>query len=103
MYKGWMNVAWSSDALTIFSGLNDDKDLDLRETILGILQIRDRHDSYNWSFSWNRRSTNLVADCMARSSLATNLDLYFDNSVLTSIPFNISSFLSNNLLGKSRL
>lgn len=82
----WCDVVWSSDAANLIKDINSNADPMLWSTRLVVLQINDSSRA-NWIFNWNRRTSNGVADRVAKFTLGNNCCLYFDSSFVETILF----------------
>lgn len=78
--EGWINMEFSSDAANVIKEVNSTFDLEQWDTILEVLHIKVKCSNFNWTFVWNRRFANQVADGVAKDSLARNCCFYFDSS-----------------------
>lgn len=68
---------WSSDALNVVKEINNNQEPGGWYTRHNILQIRANFKGKNWSLSWNERSSNCLADALAKHAL--RFDLNFCN------------------------
>lgn len=69
------------------------------------LSIRHRFSNWSWTLKWNSKTSNFLADSVAKFSLENCYNLYFDVSNMESIPviflFTIFFFFFFCLLAKA--
>lgn len=64
-----------------------------------ILQIRNDFALFHWTITFNHRSSNILADIVAKFVLAGKSVFCFDICNFDSLPPNLASIARNDLLG----
>ncbi|KAF3436461.1 hypothetical protein FNV43_RR23553 [Rhamnella rubrinervis] len=70
--KNWSKIIWSSDALNVVKEILSSSNPSLWEIRYSVLYCRSLLRQNEWKMEWNARSSNVVADCVAKVSLNSN-------------------------------
>lgn len=101
--ENWSNVLWSTDAKTIVNELVDGTDPTSWSFRYVVIKIKQNFMLQIWKLAWNGRSSNLLADSLAKLSFNYNSDVVFDSSHLFSIPVDMAKIACIDRRGGSVL
>lgn len=86
--KGWGNIMWSSDALMVVKEINAKNSPNDWSASNDLLVIRCRFETNKWRMSWNARTSNILADLIAKNTASSNIPLFFYVYNLKDIPLD---------------